>query len=120
MEYTHEVVDNRILVLSMSGDLIGENNGPELLKLINDTIARGYYYSAVDLSAVRYMNSSGIGILITMLTKFRNHEGEMVLINPSENIRKLLLITKLNKIFTINQTREEAIRSLDPRQKPNV
>jgi anti-sigma B factor antagonist len=59
------------------------------------------------------MNSSGIGVLITLLTKFRNHEGEMVLIKPSETIRKLLIITKLNKIFSINETREAAIKSLN-------
>lgn len=114
MEFTHEVAENKVLVISMSGDLIGENNGPELITLVNNKIQEGCYYCAVDLSKVRYMNSSGIGILITLLTKFRNHEGEMVLIRPSESIRKLLLITKLNKIFTITETREDALKNLNP------
>ncbi len=119
MEFTHQVTENKILVITMSGDLIGENNGPELFTFVNDKIQEGYYYCAVDLSQVRYMNSSGIGILITLLTKFRNHEGEMVLIRPSETIRKLLLITKLNKIFSINETKEEALKSLNPGNKTN-
>ena len=58
------------------------------------------------------MNSSGIGVLITLLTKYRNQEGEMILIKPSENIQKLLLITKLNKIFTIVNNKEEAVEIL--------
>ena len=113
MEFKHDVVDHRILLISMSGDLIGENNGPELFKLVNSKIEEGLHNCAVDLSHVRYMNSSGIGILITLLTKFRNREGEMVLIKPSENIRKLLIITKLNKIFTIHDSRDEAVNSLN-------
>ncbi len=47
------------------------------------------------------MNSSGIGVLITILTKFRNKGGEVVLVSPSEQIKKLLIITKLNAIFLI-------------------
>jgi anti-sigma B factor antagonist len=113
MDFKHEIVNNKILIIRMSGDLIGENNGPELIQLINGKIEEGFFHCAVDLSDVRYMNSSGIGILITLLTKFRNHEGEMALIRPSDNIRKLLIITKLNKIFSISETREEAIRVLN-------
>ena len=111
MEYNHEVIDG-IIILSMSGDLIGENNGPELVQLANDTIQKGIKLCAVNLSEVRYMNSSGIGVLITLLTKFRNQEGELILIKPSDNIKKLLLITKLNKIFTIVENREDAINVL--------
>ena len=111
MEFKHEMINGNI-VITMSGDLIGENNGPELTKFVSEKIQEGHYHCAVDLSQVRYMNSSGIGILITLLTKFRNHEGEMVLINPSETIRKLLIITKLNKIFAISETRDEAMASL--------
>ena len=118
MEVKHELLENKILVITMSGDLIGENNGPELFNFVNQKIQEGYFYGAVDLSGVRYMNSSGIGILITLLTKFRNHEGEMVLIKPSETIRKLLLITKLNKIFTVLETREEALNSLHSGKDP--
>ena len=40
-------------------------------------------------------------MLVSLLTKFRNRGGELVLINPSEHMRKLLIITKLNAIFTI-------------------
>lgn len=111
MEHTYETKDN-ILIIYLKGDLIGENNGPELVKVVNDSIHEKVYHCAVDLSEVRYMNSSGIGVLITLLTKYRNHEGEMVLIKPSEKIEKLLLITKLNKIFSIVENREEALKVL--------
>ena len=42
MEFTHEVAENNVLVIDMSGDLIGENNGPELVTLVNDQIKGRY------------------------------------------------------------------------------
>ena len=65
-----------------------------------------------DISNVRYINSSGIGVLITILTKFRNKGGEVVLIKPSEQVKKLLIITKLNAIFNVVEKKEEAIERL--------
>ena len=100
MKYSHKIVNNN-LVLTLSGDLIGENHGPELISIINDSIKDDIIFCAIDVEEVRYINSSGIGVLITILTKFRNKGGEVILINPSESVEKLLKITKLNSIFTI-------------------
>lgn len=112
MNYSTEVKDN-IFFISLKGDLLGENNGLELVDLSNDRINEGTLLCAIDLSGVRYMNSSGIGVLITLLTKFRNKGGEVVLINPSEQIKKLLIITKLNAIFTIVNDEQEAVAKLN-------
>ncbi|TAH25769.1 MAG: anti-sigma factor antagonist [Cytophagales bacterium] len=111
MNYTTEVLDN-ILFIQLKGDLLGEQTGLELIELVNNKINEAIVHCAVDLEEVRYMNSSGIGLLITLLTKFRNKSGEVVLINPSEQIKKLLIITKLNAIFTIVNNKEEAFSKL--------
>jgi anti-sigma B factor antagonist len=65
----------------------------------------------VDISGLRYINSSGIGLLITILTKFRNKSGEVYLMKPSESVQKLLVITKLNAIFHIIQSEDEVLKS---------
>ena len=98
--------------MNFSGDLIGENNGPELLELISNQIENEVILCAIDISDIRYINSSGIGVLITILTKFRNKNGEMVLINPSDHVKKLLIITKLNAIFSVVENESEAITEL--------
>jgi len=51
-----------------------------------------------------------MGVLITLLTKFRNKGGDLVLINPSEQVTNLFIITKLNAIFTITKDKIEAIK----------
>lgn len=94
-------VRNNILFVQLEGDLIGSPDALQLSYHVNQHIDDTIILGAVDLSAVRFINSSGIGVLVSLLTKFRNKGGEMILINPSEHIRKLLIITKLNAIFTI-------------------
>ena len=111
MEYSHKV-ESGVLVLSLKGDLIGELKGPELLEIINNTLGENIRYCAIDISEVRYINSSGIGVLITILTKFRNKDGEVCLVNPSDHVKKLLIITKLNAIFNVEDDLNDAIKKL--------
>ena len=95
------ILENDILYIRMEGDLIEEFRDHELLPAINKYIEQQVLLCAVDLSKVRYINSSGIGLLVSILTKFRNRGGELLLINPSEHSKKLLIATKLYAIFTI-------------------
>jgi anti-sigma B factor antagonist len=116
MKYSTSVKEN-IFFIHLEGDLLGESNGLEIIDLVNDKINESLLLCAIDLSLVRYMNSSGIGVLITILTKFRNKGGEVVLIKPSEQIKKLLIITKLNAIFSIIESEPEAIQQLKNNHK---
>jgi anti-sigma B factor antagonist len=111
MKLTHALVDS-ILFARLQGDLIGNPDSQQLVDLVNTSIKESMILCAIDLSAVRFINSSGIGILVSLLTKFRNRGGEMVLINPSEHIRKLLIITKLNAIFTVVEDDAQAANFL--------
>ena len=111
MKYTHNISD-KILHLHFEGDLIGENNGAELVEIVKDAIDKQVSLCGLYIEDVRYINSSGIGVLITILTKFRNKGGEVVLVNPSDHVKKLLVITKLNAIFSIVDSKTEAIEKL--------
>jgi anti-sigma B factor antagonist len=108
MTFNHEVRENTVII-RLTGDLIGEDNGLGILEIVNSSILEKIHKCIIDISALRYINSSGIGVLITILTKFRNKGGEVYLLKPSESVQKLLVITKLNAIFQIIQTEEEAL-----------
>jgi anti-sigma B factor antagonist len=101
---------NNVFVIRLSGDLIGEQSGTNLLDAVNNSIQANVLTCVIDISGLRYINSSGIGVLITILTKFRNKGGEVYLMKPSENVQKLLVITKLNAIFQIVQSEEEVAK----------
>ncbi|MCU0383176.1 MAG: STAS domain-containing protein [Cyclobacteriaceae bacterium] len=96
-----------VFILRLSGDLIGESNGASITEKASEAIQKGFKKCIVDISGLRYINSSGIGVLITLLTKFRNKSGELYLMKPSESVQKLLVITKLNAIFNIIQDENE-------------
>ena len=106
MNFSHKIKDNT-LIIQLSGDLIGEDNGSRVLEVVTDSIQQNVLTAIVDISGLRYINSSGIGVLITMLTKFRNKGGDLYLLKPSESVQKLLVITKLNSIFQIIQSADE-------------
>ena len=111
MKYTKQITDN-VLNLHFSGDLIGENNGPELVELANEAISSGVTYCILNIEEVRYINSSGIGVLITLLTKFRNKNGELFIVKPSEHVNKLLIMTKLQAIFNISESEKEVFEKI--------
>lgn len=111
MNYKHSVLEGN-LHINIEGDLIGENKGIELVEVVNDAINNGILYVLVDIERVRYINSSGIGVLITILTKIRNKGGDLFLIKPSEHVRKLLIITKLQAIFNIVDSSSEALERI--------
>lgn len=93
--------------LFMEGDLIGDEVGPRIAELVSDSLLEGAKTVVIDLEKIRYISSSGLGLLITLLTKMRNAGGELVLTAPSEHVRKLLLITKLNGIFKVLDSVDE-------------
>jgi anti-sigma B factor antagonist len=91
----------------MEGDLIGDEVGPIIAELVSDSVEAGIKTMVIDLEKVRYISSSGLGLLITILTKMKNAGGELFLTAPSEHVKKLLLITKLNGIFTVVESVQE-------------
>lgn len=111
MIYTATVIDD-IVTIGLEGDLIGGYNDTALFNEVDELVLQGALLCMVDLSKVRYINSTGLGILTTLLAKFRNRGGELVLTGPSEQLKKLLIITKLMAIFSVADNPTEAIVKL--------
>ena len=111
MIYQTELVD-QVLVVRLEGNLIGGLSAQALLKEANERIGTGTRLCAVDISEVHYLNSAGIDVLITLLTRFRNKGGELLVVNPTGQVRKRQAIAKLNAIFQPTESRENAIEKL--------
>ena len=65
----------------------------------------------IDLAGVEWMNSTGLGILISSLTTLRNNDGELKLANVTEKIQSLLTITKLVTVFESYDSVDEAVNA---------
>lgn len=104
---------NNIHIFILKGDLIDKNQADKLIEEINDTILNNHIRFVVDLGGLKYLNSSGLTILIQILTKARKAGGEAVIANVGKRIKELLVITKLNTVFTVADTVEQGIAKLN-------
>ena len=87
------VIDEKMLSVQFDAETLNSD--------LNAFIEKGVIECVINLKSVEFVDSSGLGILISMLTKFRNRGGEVYLTNISEQVQKLLIITKLNSIFEV-------------------
>ena len=113
MKYQFERIEDETGLFSLEGNLIGEQDGMSFTEDFNEEIEDGCKFFIIDLSELKHVNSSGLGVLITCLTKARKKDGEVILVNPSDYIRNLMMITKLNSIFSIYDTVEAAKVALE-------
>jgi anti-sigma B factor antagonist len=107
MNYTI-VEQEGIIILSLSGKIMGGPEASEINGKINQLIDDGKLKIVIDLKEVEWMNSSGLGILIDAVTVLKNNNGTLRLVNVSERIKNLLKITKLNTVFDIRDSMNEA------------
>ena len=112
MEFSIEAEQN-VKVIHLTGSLISEYDSQGLLDEIAHCIEQGQSKFVIDLASLSSLNSSGLGVLINILTKARKAGGDAVIINVSETINKLLIITKLNSVFNFSGDLETAIKQLE-------
>ena len=80
-----------------------------LRDLINTLIGEGKTHFVLNLEAVDYIDSSGLGQLITIWTSIRNKGGHLTVLNPTKRVQRLFEITRLNAVFEIFEKEEDAV-----------
>ncbi|MCA0431023.1 MAG: STAS domain-containing protein [Bacteroidetes bacterium] len=114
MIFNHTInIENNIAFINIEGELIEKNQATNLLVAVEELNTKGITKLALNLENLKYMNSSGLNTLIQLLTKARVGGGEAVLFNLNKKINELILITKLNTLFKIVSTKEEAVKLLE-------
>lgn len=104
--------ENNIQTLILSGELIDKNQATDLMIAINELLEVGKNKLVIDLSDLKYMNSSGLNVLIQLLTKTRTSGGESVICNVNKKVNDLLVITKLNTLFKVADSKDDAMKML--------
>lgn len=106
---SHVVEKNGIVIIALEGKIMGGPEAGEINEQINNFIDNKKNRIVIDLKKVEWMNSSGLGILIGVVTTLKNNNGRMILVNISERIENLLKITKLIDVFEIEKDVESAL-----------
>ncbi|MCY3487566.1 MAG: STAS domain-containing protein [Bacteroidetes bacterium] len=98
-------------VITLRGNVMGGPMGAKLQDTLGSLKEQGKLNVVVDLARVKFMNSSGLGMLISAMTTMRNAGGDVRLANPAAKIRSLLVVTKLITVFEHFDSVQEAAES---------
>lgn len=98
-----------VTLVDVDGQLI-VGNRQELKQRVLEELERGERKFVVDFSNTGYIDSSGLGVLVSLSKKIRELGGELRLSSLNEDLRTLFELTKLDTLFKIADTRDEALQ----------
>jgi len=101
------------VVIEFKGNVMGGPDAVNLNEQLHELIEKDKNNVVVDLGKVKFMNSSGLGMLIGALTTMRKTGGDLRIANAADKIESLLIVTKLITVFKHYKSLDEAIASFD-------
>src|ERR1700723_4426989 len=100
-----------ITIVDLSGRITLGEGSVVLRDTIKDLLGKGQKRILLNLGVVSYIDSSGIGELVSAFTSVRNQGGELKLLNLTKKVHDLLQITKLYTVFDVRDDEASAIAS---------
>jgi anti-sigma B factor antagonist len=100
-----------VTVVDVSGRITLGEGSSELRDALRDLVAKGNKKILLNLGDVSYIDSSGIGELVSGFTSVSNQGGQLKLLNLTKRVKDLLQITKLYTVFEVHDDEAAAVRS---------
>jgi anti-sigma B factor antagonist len=110
MKFKTRQVDG-VTVLDLSGRITLGEGSVTLRDAVQDAVSKGHKNILLNLGNVDYIDSSGIGELVSAFTSVKNAGGELKLLHLTKKVHDLLQITKLYTVFDVKDDEAEAISS---------
>lgn len=110
MKATTRQIDS-VIVIDVSGRITLGEGCVQLRQLIRDELSKGNKNMLVNLAEVTYIDSSGIGELVSAFTAVSNQGGQLKLLKLTKKVHDLLQITKLYTVFDVHDDETKAISS---------
>ena len=103
---------DRFQVLTPSGRITLGQSVKELRHAFDEVAEQGHAWVLIDMSEVPYIDSAGLGSIVTGLNLFRKIKGNMVLCCVQPRVLQLLELTSLTGVLQVYPTAEDAVKSL--------
>ena len=100
-----------VTIVDLSGRITLGEGSVTLKDTVHDLLSKGLKRILLNLGAVNYIDSSGIGALVSALTTAKNQGGELKLLNVTKRVHDLLQITKLHTLFDVKNDEAAAVQS---------
>jgi anti-sigma B factor antagonist len=102
---------NDVAIIDFSGKITLGEGSSTLRRTIKELIDKGHRKIVLNLYDVDYIDSSGIGELVSGYTTVRNASGELKLLHLTKRVHDLLQITRLFTVFDVQSDEDAALRS---------
>ncbi len=102
---------NGVTIVDLSGRITLGEGSVMLRDMVRDLVSKGQRKILLNLGDVTYIDSSGIGELVSAFTTVRNQGGELKLLNLTKKVHDLLQITKLYTVFDVKDDETMAVSS---------
>ena len=102
---------NEVTVVDVSGRITLGDGSAKLRDLLKELIGKGDRKILLNLANVTYIDSSGIGELVSAYTTMANHGGALKLMSLTSRVKDLLQITKLYTVFDVHEEEAHAVAS---------
>jgi anti-sigma B factor antagonist len=112
MEMKEQIKDD-ILIVKLEGELLGGSEGKLFQDRLYQAIRDGQVNMIVDMEGIKWMNSSGLGIIMAGLSTLRGSGGDLRLAGMSERVRRPIEVTRLDSVIMMYKSVEDAIKSYD-------
>lgn len=109
MDLTGEL-QGHVLVLSLSGDSLDASNVRDF-KDKALALTKGHAQVVLDMSGLKFVDSSGLGALISCLRQQNGQRGDFRLCEMSRTVRALFELMRMDRVFAIHASRADAVRS---------
>jgi anti-sigma B factor antagonist len=100
-----------IAILDMSGKLMGGPDAEAFNEVLRTLMHEGVLNFIVNMEKVKWVNSTGLGILISGYTTVKRAGGELKLLKVTERIENIFIVSKLSTVFHAYEDEDEALRS---------
>jgi anti-sigma B factor antagonist len=97
-----------VVLIELQGD-VDLHHSPQLRQTLSDVISQKPSKLVINLGDVRYMDSSGVATLVEALQRVRKANLKMALAEMSDRVKSVFEIARLDTIFNIHPTTEEAV-----------
>ncbi len=107
-----EPLHGELMVIKLQGE-VDLYAAPDLKEHVNSAIESGKTLLILDLSEATFIDSTTLGILVSGMKRLRPRGGRLAVLCPDPTMAKIFDITGLNRMFSVHETREDAIAALE-------
>ncbi len=105
-----ETLPSGVGLIEVSGSLLTDEEVASLRRAIAEFVDRRWRRLLIDFSETKYLNSSAIGVLVAAHTTYSKRQWQLKLCSMNKHVHVIFAITNLMKIFSVYDTREEALK----------